>query len=135
MLLGTTVIGWDVVLTAFAAKKRSTRVEEIFKPTRIRTSTPRRGRLPMDSLLHSTGAVTGNRTRIPEMATRDSTFEPSPQDEAHFIDSHSYLSRAAGESRTLHLLVTREMPRFLGLGGKAPLRGVERRSSASETEP
>jgi hypothetical protein len=32
----------------------------------------------MESLLHSTGAVPGNRTRILELATRDSALEPAP---------------------------------------------------------
>ena len=62
----------------------------------------------MESLLHSTGAVAGNCTRILELATRDSAVEPPPP----------RTRRAARGSRTLHRLVTGEVPRSLGLGGK-----------------
>ena len=63
----------------------------------------------MESLLHSTGAVAGNRTRILELATRDSALEPAPR-----VTSF----RAARGSRTLHRLATSEVPRSLGLDGK-----------------
>src|SRR5215469_11246468 len=36
----------------------------------------------MESLPHSTGAVTGNRTRILGVAIRDSSFEPSPPEKS-----------------------------------------------------
>ena len=68
----------------------------------------------MESLLHSTGAVAGNRTRILELATRDSALEPAPR---------VTLLRAARGIRTLRLLDTSEVPRSLGLDGKCSDEG------------
>ena len=71
-----------VVLTGIRRANRwSTREEETEAVLwdRPRASNPLSlARLPMESLLHSTGAVTGNRTRILGVALRDSSVEPSP---------------------------------------------------------
>src|ERR1700722_6167634 len=62
-------------------RTRSTRGEETFyangesNPEVLREETS----ATMESLLHSTGAAAGNRTRILGLATRDSALEPPPR--------------------------------------------------------
>jgi hypothetical protein len=69
----------------------------------------------MESLLHSTGAVAGNRTRILELATRDSAVETPPH------------GNVPSRSRDSHPppLATCEVPRSLGLGGKCSDKNAE----------